>query len=294
MTSGAGFGVPGLGCCVWGAGFGVPSLGCRVSGAGFRVPGLERRVCSGDLQVLCLDQGSSGWAAGQYLLHRHQLALRVFGDPFHRIWNDVRGAARQSRAAAWRTMLEMTLVFNLNTGPFGSGAWASTKRDMQQRFLEREGPSSPAFLQYASAMAKDRGEADPVTDADYQRLWAALRSLETFAKQGPLVKLMRWFSFFESARFYRPELSAIKMLLEYGQGLGAPGSPVLPLVPAAPGSPVALEVGEQGAGQEPQSAADAAAELRDLKRRSGLMKLAPTLINEKNIWNLAPPLRLPP
>jgi hypothetical protein len=191
-------------------------------------------------------------------------------------------------------MLEMTLVFNLNTGPFGSGAWASTKRDMQQRFLEREGPSSPAFLQYASAMAKDRGEADPVTDADYQRLWAALRSLETFAKQGPLVKLMRWFSFFESARFYRPELSAIKMLLEYGQGLGAPGSPVLPLVPAAPGSPVALEVGEQGAGQEPQSAADAAAELRDLKRRSGLMKLAPTLINEKNIWNLAPPLRLPP
>jgi hypothetical protein len=236
--------------------------------------------------VLCLDQGSAGWAAGQYLQHGHKLCVRVFGDPYHRIWNDVRGAARQSRGAAWRTMLEMTLVFNLNTGPFGSGAWAATKRQLQQRFLEQEGPGSPVFGQFASSIAKDRGEPDPVSDGDYARLWAAVGSLATFAKQGPLVKLMRWFSFFESARFYRPELSAIKMLLEYGQGSGAgrdgqaDGAPM-------PGSPGAVAGADEGPGAQPQSAADAAAELRELKRRSGLMKLAPTLINEKNVWNLA-------
>ena len=44
--------------------------------------------------------------------------------------------------------------------------------------------------------------------------------MKNFAQKGPLVKMMRWFSWFESAKWYRPELHTLKMFLEWFLSIG--------------------------------------------------------------------------
>jgi len=43
----------------------------------------------------------------------------------------------------------------------------------------------------------------------------ACTEMDHLHTKGPLAKLMRWFSWLESARLYRPQLFAIKMALHY-------------------------------------------------------------------------------
>ena len=169
--------------------------------------------------VFCIDQGSVGWSAIQYGIQKMQRLVRLTNDPNHRTWNDIKAACKKSAAYTWRTMMELTLVFNLNYGPFGSKQWGDTKREMQKSFLERNSAESPHFRKYASRIAAERGLADPITDDQYKSVFEQLRSLESFDLRGPLVKMMRWFSFFESCNFFKPDLHALKMILEDAAGI---------------------------------------------------------------------------
>jgi len=75
------------------------------------------------------DQGSIGWSGFSFAMHHMQLLSAVFADPNHRVWNDIKLAAQTCTACLWRTICEMTLVFNINYGPFGKGHWFAAKRD---------------------------------------------------------------------------------------------------------------------------------------------------------------------
>ena len=234
--------------------------------------------------VFCIDQGSNGWSAIQYGIQKMQRLIRLTNDPNHRMWNDIKAACKKSAAYTWRTMLELTLVFNLNYGPFGSKQWGDAKREMQKTFIENHTAESPHFRKYAARIAADRGMAAPITDVQHEQVFAQLRALQTFDLRGPLVKMMRWFSFFDSCKFFREDLHALKMILESAAAAGNAGGaesedeppPVLPV--------------DQGSANN--TAAEAKRELDKLKRQRGLLKLAPDLINERNLWNMTLMLQL--
>ena len=126
--------------------------------------------------------------------------------------------------------------------------------------------------------AQENGLPEPRTEQDNIQLYEMLKSMSSFTKKGPMCKLMRWFSFNESAKAYHGctsesgevtgQLWALKMVLEHhfeiapDDGDAAP-QPVLPV-----------------------SEADPQEELRKLKAQTGALRLAPKLINEDNLWVL--------
>ena len=56
-------------------------------------------------------------------------------DPYHRAWNNLKTALKRAKCNAWKTVLELTLVANLNYGPFGSSAWHFKKKAKLEDYL---------------------------------------------------------------------------------------------------------------------------------------------------------------
>ena len=212
------------------------------------------------------DQGPNIVGATNYLQYSKQalLFLSVY-DPFHRAWNDVKTALKASKSQAWRTVLEMTVVANLNYGPFGSSAWHFKKKARLEEFLATNSTSDPFWPKYQPLVCKERRIAEPTDFEESQDLFQSLKAMDSFATKGPLIKLMRWFSWFESMLFYDGEMWATKMVLEATESLGE--------VPAS----------EQEVEERPQEHKDPQKELQALKKRQGSWKLAPKLINHKNM-----------
>jgi len=179
--------------------------------------------------------------------------------------NDVKTALKASKSQAWRTVLEMTLVANLNYGPFGSSAWHFKKKARLEEFLNTNSTSDPSWSKYQPLVCKERRIAEPTDFEESQDLFQSLKAMDSFATKGPLIKLMRWFSWFESMLFYHGEMWATKMVLEATDSLGE-----------APAS-------EQEVEERPQEHKDPQKELQALKKRQGSWKLAPKLINHKNM-----------
>lgn len=167
----------------------------------------------------------------------------------------------------YKTMLEMTVVYNLPYGPFGSGTWFGRKHDCLQDFLAQHSASSTTFQEHLPYICRELGIPEPQHMAQQQDLFESLGKLRSFAEKGPLVKLMRWFSFFESAAFYQGELYATKMIL------------------MSAGTEYEAEQEEPAASFDHEGLAskDPRAELAELKKKKGVWKLAQLLITERNI-----------
>lgn len=167
----------------------------------------------------------------------------------------------------YKTMLEMTVVYNLPYGPFGSGTWFGRKHDCLQDFLAQHFASSTTFQEHLPYICRELGIPEPQHMAQQQDLFESLGKLRSFAEKGPLVKLMRWFSFFESAAFYQGELYATKMIL------------------MSAGTEYEAEQEEPAASFDHEGLAskDPRAELAELKKKKGVWKLAQLLITERNI-----------
>lgn len=214
------------------------------------------------------DQGPNVIASVNYLQFSDQAILfHAVYDPYHRAWNDIKNALKRSTAGAWRVVLELTLVANINYGPFGSSTWHFKKKSKLQEYLATKDPSScPLWNKYLHLLCQERRIPEPTNLHDAQDLFHSLNNLETFHTKGPLIKLMRWFSWFESMAFYSGELVATKLILESS-----------------------LEQSEEGSEKEvvldnlPVNAKDARQELQALKKRKGSWKLAPELITPRSL-----------
>jgi len=219
----------------------------------------------GSLPVLCSisDQGPNNTAALNFCMFSSE-ALLFWSewDPFHRAWNDIKNSLKKSRCKGWRTVLELTLVANINYGPFGSSAWFYKKRAKLEHFLLTAGVHSPVWLQYKHLVAMERRQPEATTPEEEQRLLESLATMESFLNKGPLIKLMRWFSFFESMLYHGGDLWATKMVFLHEK------------LEEDPASADEVDIRPEKDDQK---------ELRELKKRKGTWKLAPTLINEKNI-----------
>ena len=111
---------------------------------------------------------------------------------------------------------------------------------------------------------------EPSTSEGVRELFQGLEQMRSFNAKGPLVKLMRWFSFFESNVFYQGDLWATKMILE-DKSLD-----------------MQADQDEEAAFIAlPQQSKDARQELNSLKAENGKWKLAQMLINHKKVNKFA-------
>ena len=63
-------------------------------------------------------------------------------------------------------------------------------------------------------IARERRIREPQHEQDCETLFETLKHLQNFNTKGPLVKLMRWFSWFETACWWEGEHFATRMILE--------------------------------------------------------------------------------
>ena len=214
------------------------------------------------------DQGPTNMAALNFLQYsKSAVLLHCLFDVFHRAWNDTKAAAKKARCFPYKTMLELALVYNLPYGPYGSGRWFHKKQDCLRDFLAQHSASSQQFQDLLPAICRELGISEPQHAADQQSLFENLANMRSFGEKGPLVKLMRWFSFFESATFYSGELMATKLVLSCSSAQHEDEEEE-----AQP-----LEVSSIMAQKDPRQ------ELAELKKKKGAWKLAPKYITERNV-----------
>eukprot|EP00438_Fugacium_kawagutii_P036662 Skav236023 [mRNA] locus=scaffold1524:87232:91566:- [translate_table: standard] len=204
------------------------------------------------------DQGPVNVPALNYLMYSKQaLLLTSQWDVFHRCWNDIKLAGKRSLGGIWNVVLQLTLLFNVNYGPFGSGSWFHKKRSTLEEFLATHSYTSSCFDQYQGLICLERRMPEPHDVQGKEALFSTLSTLQNFNTKGPLVKLMRWFSWFETAVYWEGEFFASKMILEQ---MGE------------------VETGDNDKDIDLPAEADAQKELRALKKRVGTWKLQARMV----------------
>ena len=83
------------------------------------------------------------------------------------------------------------------------------------------GTTWSSLTPYPGDTCQERRIPEPSTLEESHALFDSMRSLESFQQKGPLIKLMRWFSFFESMVFHAGEMWATKMILELDRTVSA-------------------------------------------------------------------------
>lgn len=223
------------------------------------------------LLVSISDQGAVNMSALSYLMFSNEaILLHAAWDPYHRCWNDVKNACRRSSAGAWRAILELTVVFNINYGPFGQGSWFFKKQALLENILANAPDHQQQLQEFEALICQERRCAPPRDATERNRLLQSLSQMENFRIKGPLVKLMRWFSWFEACLFMEGDFFATKCVML------DPSAQAITTV--SDGENNQLEQPHKGEG-----AKDHKAELAKLKKRIGTFRLAPQLITPKNV-----------
>ena len=212
------------------------------------------------------DQGPLNMASLNFIQYSKGAHMAVcLWDPFHRAWNDIKTSAK--RARCWRTILELTCMFNINYGPFNSSQWWQRKRALLEEFLASTTINSQLWNKYEGLIAHERRMVQPSDEDDREELLRQMGAIQNFVIKGPLVKLMRWFSFFQCCNFYQHDFYATKMVLETQGGFGDDHQD------------------EEKDDTDIKEHKDDRAELAALKKRVGTFKLAPQLISTKKPCN---------
>ena len=210
------------------------------------------------------DQGPVNTAALNFLQYSSQaIMLHAQWDCFHRAWNDIKLACKKSSCRAWKVVLQLTLVANLAYGPFGTSQFFYKKVAKMQEFLATRSVDCTAWLKYVHLICREQRREEPRTKEDMQALFQSLQRMSAFQEKGPLIKLMRWFSWFESMCFLDGQMWVQKMVLEESLA----------------GHPEAEESGDDALPQEK----DPAQELQQLKKKKGAWRLCPSLITEHSL-----------
>jgi hypothetical protein len=244
-------------------------------------PELDCRACGTSTFALIADQGSIGTAGLHFLVNFLGYFLVLLPDPNHRIWNDIKTACQRATRFWWKTLVSLTLVFNLNYGPFGKGHWFDKKKAFFEDWKDKASVNDALFQKYAPRIAEDNDLPAPETPEQFHHLLELVKCMKSFVQKGPLVKMMRWFSWWVSAEFYKKELHAVKMILEaFMLDHGDVGEDDVSLR-----DPVAPNANEKHTKESAQ------AELNALKKQHGSWYTAFHCITEENRWNMRALLR---
>ena len=184
-------------------------------------------------EVSCLvsvsDQGPNNTAAMNYVMFsNNSLMVWALWDCYHRTWNDLKASFKKGACRAWKVILEVTLLCNMSYGPYGTGQWHYKKQSYLQQFLETHSHLDAAWGEIMPLICLERKMEEPRTEEDSARLFKSLAHVENFHRKGPLVKLARWFSIFQSLEFFEGDLLATKFIIQeqhQGKGQGEDSEP---------------------------------------------------------------------
>ena len=159
------------------------------------------------------DQGSLNRSGLDYLVHKLGLNILVAFDPFHRSWNDIKLCLKSSKGDLFKTLLSFSLLWNVNYGPFNSREWFQRKQQKLRDFLEYGSPHQEPFLSFIPYICQERNIPEPTTAQEREHIFQSLSSMNNVRALGPVVKLMRWFSWFQSEQYFSGENWAMKFLM---------------------------------------------------------------------------------
>ena len=169
--------------------------------------------------VLHMDEGSIGFAGPWYLQYHLDMRVVFARDPFHREWNDVRGALAASQL--WWVILLTTNAFNLTYGPWEGAAWFEKLKGGAAEYCGLERSSNPLFSAMYKHICRDKGVAATGTADHQEEMLRRMADSEAWSKRGPRVTLRRWFSWFAAFSFHdRVWHERLLVILAIGLQLG--------------------------------------------------------------------------
>ena len=216
------------------------------------------------------DQGGINRSGLDYLTSKLGMPLHVSFDPYHRSWNDVKLSLKSSKGDLFKCLLSYSLLYNINYGPFGSKSWHEKKQQKLRELLESGSAHREPFLSFIPWICLER-EIPELNDAQERlKLFDTLSEMNSVRSLGPVVKLMRFFSFFQSDIFYHGEVWATKLImLETDRFSVTDGADFVR-------SEESLAVPDAGVSDKEQ--------LRALKAKHGSWGLAPLLVTPTSFW----------
>ncbi|CAE7263558.1 unnamed protein product [Symbiodinium sp. CCMP2456] len=172
--------------------------------------------------VICIDQGSVGWPAVQFLFQHCGLCGYYAHDPWHRCWNDLR--ASMVEANFWPVIREMTVCMNVRSGPFEKAAFFGQMQDSMDDLQKFSDFNNPFFLHCYPGIVAERGlsgDLEVGTAAHMAKLFAELCHDASVERKGEAVKWARWGSFWDAGMEFRKNWHCRLMtLLHFGWRAG--------------------------------------------------------------------------
>jgi hypothetical protein len=90
------------------------------------------------------------------------------------------------------------------------------KQQRATEVLESSSPHAEPFLSYIPYICAERGVKEPTTAGERERLLQSIGEMNSVKSLGPVVKLMRFYSFFQNEKFYHGEVWMTKFLMLEG------------------------------------------------------------------------------
>jgi len=165
-----------------------------VGWAGFAIPEVALRPAPALWPTisLCIDQGSDGWAAGNWLQRRAHVVAMLCCDPSHRISNDTHLAL--GRSQLWTAVLVLTVVLNLDQGPWKDQRWYEQCVQGVAEYVELTSAADcPLFESFRHDIMVETGTLDSRGDAGCpEALFKGLA--DAFRRKNPRIATSRWFA----------------------------------------------------------------------------------------------------
>ena len=88
------------------------------------------------------------------------------------------------------------------------------KQDALQNYMVQHSFRDPKFQAAIPGICRERHLREPESPQEEEELFNSLAHMNNMLRKGPLIKLLRWMSFFEVALEWKGDIIATKLILE--------------------------------------------------------------------------------
>ena len=246
------------------------------------------------LLLLVLDQASTGWAAAHFLASPQPggmgLHVHFMGDPFHRSWNDFKWACSRATGHLSHAMIQMTICYNANYGPWMKAAFMLKKREALLEYIALHGAAERPLAAVgdtdwegsSALVAADAREGLPTDMVALQKLFdTTVLTNINFLKKGPYVKMCAWYSILEAIDHYDDVWTSWKHLMQWLS------TNLMPKGAADARERAIAEITAAVDDGTSMTAAQHKQQLMQIKRAAGnVLLLTPLLLTSENLFNM--------